>query len=88
MKLDYESEDKTSTKFARIIYKNDGKPFPKNFSFEHYKQFSNKAGITQGTGIGGYVINKVIELHDGRFNFLSPTDSFTVNFEILLPLED
>lgn len=81
-------EDETSTKFARIIYKNDGKPFPKNFSFEDYKQFSNKVGKTQGTGIGGYVINKMIELHDGRFNFTSPADDFTVEFEILLPLEN
>lgn len=83
-----EVDEKTSTKFARIIYKNDGKPFPKNFSFEDYKQFSNKAGKTQGTGIGGYVINKMIELHDGRFNFISPSDDFTVEFEILLPLEN
>ena len=81
-------DEETSTKFARIIYKNDGKPFPRNFSFEDYKQFSNKAGKTQGTGIGGYVINKMIELHDGRFNFISPSDDFTVEFEILLPLEN
>jgi signal transduction histidine kinase len=78
----------TSTKYARIVYKNDGKPFPKNFSFEDYKQFSNKSGKTQGTGIGGYVINKIIDLHDGRFNFISPSDDFTVEFEILLPLEN
>lgn len=81
-------DENTSTKYARIIYKNDGKPFPKNFSFEDYKQFSNKAGKTQGTGIGGYVINKMIELHDGIFNFITPSDDFTVEFEILLPLEN
>ncbi len=81
-------DEHTSTKYARIMYKNDGKPFPKNFSFEDYKQFSNKSGKTQGTGIGGYVINKIIELHDGRFNFISPSDDFTVEFEILLPLEN
>lgn len=81
-------DDNTSTKFARIIYKNDGKPFPKNFSFEDYKQFSNKAGKTQGTGIGGYVINKIVELHDGIFNFIAPSDDFTVEFEIILPLEN
>jgi type I restriction enzyme M protein len=83
-----EVDEKTSTQYARIVYKNDGKPFPKNFSFEDYKQFSNKAGKTQGTGIGGYVINKMIDLHDGRFNFIAPSDDFTVEFEILLPLED
>ncbi len=81
-------DDETSTKFARIIYKNDGEPFPKNFSFEDYKQFLNKASKSQGTGIGGYVINKIIELHDGRFNFLTPSDDFAVEFEILLPLEN
>ncbi len=79
---------KTSTQYAKIVYKNDGKPFPKNFSFEDYKQFSNKAGRTQGTGIGGYVINKMIDLHDGKLNFIAPSDDFTVEFEIILPLED
>lgn len=81
-------DENTSTKYARITYKNDGKPFPKNFSFEDYKQFSNKAGKTQGTGIGGYVINKMIELHDGIFHFITPLDDFTIEFEILLPLEN
>ena len=79
---------RTATQYARIIYKNDGKPFPKNFSFEDYKQFSNKAGRTQGTGIGGYVINKMVDLHDGKLNFITPSDDFTVEFEIILPLED
>ena len=88
LKDEEDFDEHTSTKYARIIYTNDGKPFPKNFSFEDYKQFSNKSGKTQGTGIGGYVINKIIELHDGRFNFISPSDDFTVEFEILLPLEN
>ncbi len=85
---DEDLDGNASTKYARIIYKNDGKPFPQNFSFEDYKQFSNKSGKTQGTGIGGYVINKIIDLHDGRFTFIAPSDDFTVEFEILLPLEN
>jgi type I restriction enzyme M protein len=88
-KLENEADvDEYSTQYARIIYKNDGKSFPKDFSFDEYKQYSNKAGRTQGTGIGGYVVNKLIELHDGIFSFITPSDDFTVEFEILLPLED
>lgn len=76
--------------YAQIIYKNNGKPFPKDFSFEEYKQFSNKAGKTQGTGIGGYVVSRMIELHQGKFNFIhaSELSPFQVQFEILLPLEN
>lgn len=73
--------------YLKIIYKNNGKAFPKGFSFEEYKRLAGKAQ-SKGSGIGGYWINKVIDLHKGKFTN-RPTESsdFPVQFEILLPLE-
>lgn len=86
----YDEESESVINYARIIYKNDGKPFPKGFSFNDYVRYSSKAGKTQGTGIGGAVINRIIKLHKGKFNEL-PTDEFSdfsIQFEILLPLDE
>ncbi len=86
----YDEKSESVKNYARIVYKNNGKPFPKGFSFDDYVRYSSKAGKTQGTGIGGAVVDKIIKLHEGKFNEL-PTNEhsiFSVQFEILLPLED
>jgi type I restriction enzyme M protein len=86
----YDEASESVKNYARIVYKNDGKSFPQGFSFDDYVRYSSKAGKTQGTGIGGAVIDKIIKMHEGKFNEL-PTDehsTFSVQFEILLPLED
>lgn len=86
----YDEENETVVNYARIVYKNDGKPFPKGFSFNDYVRYSSKAGKTQGTGIGGAVIDKIIKMHDGKFNELMTDENslFSVQFEILLPLDE
>jgi type I restriction enzyme M protein len=86
----YDEESGAAINYARIVYKNNGKPFPKGFSFDDYVRYSSKAGKTQGTGIGGAVIDRIIKLHKGKFSEL-PTDEsslFSVQFEILLPLDE
>ncbi len=86
----FDEDSETVKNYARIIYKNDGKPFPKGFSFNDYVRYSSKAGKTQGTGIGGAVIDRIIKLHEGKFNEI-PTDEnslFSVQFEILLSLDE
>ena len=84
--------DQNGVEFARIIYKNNGKAFPKGFSFEEYKRFGSRAGKTKKSGIGGFFVNKVIRLHSGVFNHYSDEESqhdeYPVQFEIRLPLED
>lgn len=86
----YDEESATVRGYARIVYKNDGKPFPKGFSFIDYVRYSSKAGKTQGTGIGGAVIDRIIKLHEGKFSELpvGELSLFPVQFEILLPLDE
>jgi len=87
----YDEESETYKSYARVLYKNDGKPFPKGFSFDDYTEYSNKAGKTQGMGIGGSIISRQIKKHGGKLNCISidETDSpFPIQFEILLPLDD
>jgi type I restriction enzyme M protein len=75
--------------FLQVICKNNGKPFPKNFTFEQYCRLGGRAGQTKGTGLGGYFVRKVVELHKGKFSLLAvnnPDETFKVQFEILLPL--
>ena len=75
--------------FLSIIYKNNGKPFPKGFSFENYKRLSIKAGKSSGAGIGGYFINQVIDLHKGEFRAISIENDteYPIQLEILIPLQ-
>ncbi len=84
--------DSNGIEYAQIVYKNNGKPFPKGFTFEEYKRLASRAGKTKNTGIGGFFVNKVIELHNGKFNIISVSEEFSgefkVQFEILLPLID
>jgi tetratricopeptide (TPR) repeat protein len=75
--------------FLSIIYKNNGKPFPKGFSFEDYKRLSIKSGKSSGAGIGGYFINQVIDLHKGEFQAISTENNteYPIKLEILLPIQ-
>ncbi len=87
----YDEENETYGSYARILYKNDGKSFPKGFSFDDYIEYSNKAGKTQGMGIGGSVIFQQIKKHGGKLNCISIEENdspFPIQFEILLPLDD
>jgi signal transduction histidine kinase len=74
--------------YAQIIYKDNGKGFPKGYTFESYKLFGNKSIQSDGTGIGGFIISKIVELHGGTINLLSTNsdDEFTTQISILLPL--
>lgn len=79
----------TETKWVKISYRNNGKAFPKDFSFEEFKRLTGRAGKNRGSGLGGFWIDKVIKLHNGRFNNLDNTidkhSSFNVHFEIIIP---
>jgi len=71
-----------------IIYRNDGEPFPDGFTFEEFKRLTGRAGKNRGSGIGGFFINKAIELHGGSLKYIEIKDStFNVQFEILLPIK-
>ena len=68
-----------------LIIKNDGKPFPNDFTIEKYKQPYQFSGKNGHSGLGGYIINQVIENHNGKLNFVEEidnSDTFKVQFEI------
>ncbi len=71
-----------------IEYKNDGKAFPASFTFEDFVSYGNYAGDTGHSGIGGYLINQIIENHEGSLSYreeVDPRDPYKVQFEIVLP---
>lgn len=74
--------------YAQIIYRDNGKGFPKGYTFESYKLYGHRSVQSDGTGIGGFIISKMIELHGGTINLLSTnsSDEFTTQISILLPL--
>lgn len=76
-------------KYVCIMYRNNGLPFPDGFTFDDFKQLTAKAGKHKGSGIGGYYINKVIELHQGKLRMMEPIadDDYPVQFEILIPYQ-
>jgi signal transduction histidine kinase len=61
-----------------IDFINDGKPFKDGFSFNDYVSFGKKSGSHSGSGIGGYIINKIIKDHDGTFEDVDVTTSTTL----------
>ena len=72
-----------------ILYKNDGVPFPANFSFEDFIGYGNYAGSTGHSGIGGYLIHQIIDNHNGHLAYrqtTDPHDPFNVQFELTLPV--
>ncbi|MDC0230954.1 N-6 DNA methylase [Aureispira] len=72
-----------------ILYKNDGKAFPVNFTFEDFIGYGNYAGKTGHSGIGGYLIHQIIDNHNGSIVYhqkVDRRDPFKVQFEITLPI--
>lgn len=88
--LDKTEVPNRAEEMLRILYKNDGWAFPKNFNFNEYKKLGGRAGNNKGQGLGGYWINKIIDLHRGEFNYIPVEKNSTpyqVQFEILLPIK-
>ncbi len=61
-----------------INFINDGKPFKDGFTFADYISFGKKSGSHSGSGIGGYIINKIIEDHGGSFEDVNVKRSATL----------
>lgn len=45
---------------------NNGTPFPDDFSLVEFTSFGKKRVASKGSGIGGYVIDKVVKNHGGK----------------------
>lgn len=61
------SDDELS---AEIKMMNNGKPFAENFTLEDFKSFGVKSE-SDGSGIGGYLMNQVIKNHGGKLELMN-----------------
>jgi len=50
-----------------LTIENNGKPFPQGFTHEEFITFGKRLDPTKGSGIGGYLIDRIIANHGGRF---------------------
>jgi len=89
----------SDSNYLEINLINNGKPFPVGFTLNDFTSFGTRGTNSSGTGIGGYLMKKIVENHDGqidwygdqRFRFeimidnRSTTFIATVFFKILLP---
>ena len=74
--------------FNILMVKNDGNPFPESFTIEKYKQPYQFAGVNGHSGLGGYIVFRVIENHGGTLDLVTDidiSDPYKVQFEIKFP---
>jgi two-component sensor histidine kinase len=64
-------------------YSNNGRPFPANLSAHDFLSFGRKGADSNGEGLGGAWIGKVIEAHGGGFEIIR--DGLPLHFRITLP---
>lgn len=57
---------------------NDGHPLPEEFSFEELTAFGLKAGANKGSGIGGYLMKRAVEVNGGRLTMPSWPGSIVI----------
>jgi type I restriction enzyme M protein len=92
--MSYEEFDKTDNSIV-IDFINDGNPLPAEFTIEEYIQFGKKIGASNGHGLGGYLINQVVDNHNGFIEIIPPGQNIEVekgnivsnkvHFEITIP---
>mgnify|MGYP006285521947 FL=1 len=68
--------------------KNNGKPFPNNFNKEKFITKYSTGDPKNGTGLGGYDINRIIEYFDGIWDLLLNKDKiYPVWYKIQFPIK-
>jgi signal transduction histidine kinase len=75
-------------KYYIIDYKNNGKPFPDDFSFDDYISYGKKFDSENGTGLGGFIINKVIRKHSGSLVNRSNAENWICTYNQLIPINN
>lgn len=70
-----------------VDIKNNGKPFQKGFNKEKFISKYSTANPNNGTGIGGYDINRIIEYFNGTWDLILNEDAiYPVRFRIQFPI--
>ena len=68
-----------------LTIKNNGKPFPKNYGKEQFIEKYSTADDKNGSGIGGYDINRIVEYFGGNWDLFLNEPSYPVRFEFQFP---
>lgn len=56
---------------ALLQFTNNGKPLPKGLNAIRYGLLGEKAGATAHTGMGGYVVKRIVEHYKGKYDLFS-----------------
>jgi len=65
--------------FTYIDMINDGKPFKKDFTLSEFIVFGKRDNdAKKGSGLGGFLMNKVIENHSGKLELLEPASIMVI----------
>ena len=68
----------------QIDFSNNGTPLPQGIAKSRYGLLGEKAGITGGTGRGGYVVKSIVEHYHGDYDIFMDGERTVVR--ILLPI--
>lgn len=71
----FEVKKVKSEGFVEIEYWDSGKGFPEGFSLDDYVRYGTGSGNTKGTGLGGFILDRVIALHDGKLDLQTYEES-------------
>jgi signal transduction histidine kinase len=66
--------DEDAATWVAIDAFNNGKPFPEDFSLDKYTQFGGRQGKSKGTGIGGFLVKRIVENHEGQLRMMTTRD--------------
>ena len=67
-----------------IDFKNNGTPLPDGMTKERYGIKGEKAGLTGGTGAGGYIVKSIVTHYGGDYDIFCHDDKTTIR--IYLPI--
>lgn len=75
-------------KMFRLDFRNNGNPLPVGLDRQRYGQRGERAGVTGGTGEGGWIVKSIVEHYKGDYDiFCEPSgDEFLTTVRIYLPI--
>lgn len=65
--------------FYNLSLINNGKPLPDGFILDDFLSFGGRNDNQKGSGLGGYLIGKVVENHDGTIDLMEPGSTLHLN---------